>query len=72
MKPINRNLDFFSNNFARRKAGKVSLLGRLHTTFHMVQRKKIGHVNEACNFCNFGHVFPCLVIRGMIMLILLT
>ena len=25
---------FFSNDFARRRVEKVSLLGRLHTTFH--------------------------------------
>ena len=25
---------FFSNSFIRVRAGKVSLLGRLHTTFH--------------------------------------
>ena len=29
----------------------------------------LGMFNVACNF---GHVFPCLVIRGMIMLMLLT
>ena len=25
---------FFSNSFIRGRAGKISLLGRLHTTFH--------------------------------------
>ena len=47
MKPANWSLDrkrfliiaftvilFFSNSFIRVRAGKVSLLGRLHTTFH--------------------------------------
>ena len=67
MKPANWSLDrkrfliiaftvilFFSNSFIRVRAGKVSLLGRLHTTFHKKNLfsggKKFGHVNVGCNF----------------------
>ena len=42
---------FFFNNFARRRAGKVLLLGRLHTTF----------LKKSCLF------FPAEKILGMVM-----
>ena len=66
MKPVNWSLDrkrsliiafivilsfFFFNNFARRRAGKVLLLGRLHTTF----------LKKSCLF------FPAEKILGMVM-----
>ena len=71
------SLFFFFNNFARRRAGKVLLLGRLRTTFHkklffFSGEKKFGHANVACNFGNFGHVCPCLVILRRIMFMLLS
>ena len=48
---------FFFNNFARRRAGKVLFLGRLHTTFLKKScGKNFGHGNVACNFSNFEHV----------------
>ena len=61
---------FFSNNFARRRAGKVLVLRRLYTTFHkkavfFFGGKNFGYVNVACNF---GLVWPCFVILGMIMI----
>ena len=31
---VHSNSFFFSNNFARIRAGKILLLGRLHTNFH--------------------------------------
>ena len=42
---------FFSNNFARSRAAKVSLLGHLHATFH----------KKSCFF------FPVEKILGMLM-----
>ena len=80
MKPANRSLDrkryfiiafivilFFSNSFIRGRAGQVSLLGRLHTTFHKKKvffsgGKKFGHVHVACNFGNFRHVYMLMLL----------
>ena len=45
---------FFFNSFIRGRAGKVSLLGHLHTTFH---KKKIFFFRRK----NFGHVNACSV-----------
>ena len=69
---VKGNSFFFSNNFARRRAGKVLLLRRLYTTFHKKAvfffGENFGYVNVACNFGNFGLVWPCFVILGMIMI----
>ena len=69
---VHSNSSFFFNNFAPRRAGKVPLLGRLHRTCHkkavfFSRRKNFGHVNVACNFGNFGYVWPCLVILGCLL-----
>ena len=58
---------FFSNSFIRGRAGHVSLLGRLHTTLHKKKfffsgGKNFGHVNVACNFGNFGHVYMLMLL----------
>ena len=50
----------------------VSIQSFINKDFFFRRKKNVGHVNVACNFDNFGHVWPYLVILGMIMLMLLT
>ena len=36
--------------------------------FFFFRGKKFGYFNVACNFGNFGHVWPCFVILGIMMI----
>ena len=70
---VNGN-SFFFQQFCPKKGWKgITLTTSLYnlsqkSCFFFFGGKNFGFVNVACKFGNFGHVWPCLVILGMIMI----